>query len=225
MKAVFKPTTTIGPGEAALRIGLGSLLCAHVAADLPSQRARNKYHVLIDTAEDLQLAAKGVEDINFWPMLVAKVYSRADAPVTEHDIVFSNEDLYRDTVVFSLRDNLPQAGVNDIMGPGNHVLEQVLLAFISNNKTVWFSCGQDADPKMELDDERLEQIFTAQAKLGPAYIKILTEQYHAMVSNLPELDSEGEWAEKDHEQLYLIKWMIANALVANHSLTEASVNA
>ena len=100
-----------------------------------------------------------------------------------------------------------------------------MLAFISNNKTVWFSCGQDATPKMELDDERLKQIFTAQVKLGPAYIKILTEQYHAMVNNLPELDSEWEWAEKDYEQMNLLKWMIANALAANHSLTEASVNA
>lgn len=225
MRKGFDPVTTIGPGEASLRVGLGSLLCGHIGKDL-SPRERRQYHLLVDSSAELTIVTKDVEDINYWPVMITRVYKKLDAAIKESDILFTNEWLYRDTAVFHLRDNLPQEGVVETMANGNHVLQQVLLAFVFNNQTVWYDCGCPSDLTTDLKADDAREIFI-DVEFGEVMTREMMEQYAAIAKCLPAFEelSFDQPVGADQQQLVMRKWMIAHALLVNRILTDAHMSA
>lgn len=210
------PFSTFGLGGDTVRVAMGSSICANILQDA-APAVRGMTCVTIDSNKDITQCILGVEDINFWPLAIAKVYKHSTAPRSEKPgLSLSQEWIQDDTVLFSLKDNLPQDPTQWLANKTvEYDLQQVMVAINYDGQIHWCVCGGDV-----LFESPLE-IFTGYGNLkGSGLTKGLVEQYDAIKAKLPAINPDVK--DEDFWNFSLREYIIANALIFNYNFTVRS---
>lgn len=208
----FEAFSTVGLGASAVRMALGTTICANVLQGA-TPAERSKWYLTVDSNVQIANCLRNVEDISFWPLAVAKIYQQVpvNRPGVRSEHNLSSEWIDSDTVFFHLKDNLPQQ-VSEIDNGKLLQLEQVMVAINYDGQFHWCVCGGPIDFTDPL------QIFTEYGGVkGTALTKGLLEQYEAIKANLPPITTDLD--PQDYVIAQMREWIIANAVVFNYNFT------
>lgn len=211
------PFSTLPSSEPVMRIGIGCLALSHILADEPA-KTRGRFHITLDTPDEINRRLSGLPEVSFPPMAVVHVYYQKDTPVhPESQYILSIGDLFQDTVVFNLADRLPvEPDFATVFGHGVHERIATYLVISQGGRSHFFMCGG------QKGEENIESLFRDYGKIGTLNFGEVMEDY-ALAKIDPKENVDAD--ELEVRQKTYLNWMLANALVANLAFTQVAYHA